>query len=533
MKLHVNVIPVLLLITLSLTLRAQSDTIVQANIIKPSASKKIANPSHTKVELVYQEGYTNQGHYYRIPYIRTEGANDFLLTHNSPLLRSYMSVCPTALVQLDGWKTNGTKARRYLYGSWIAGGALGITGVAITGAKESLAPFLAFLGVGFGTAITGTLISYKYKKKAEKNLKEAFRQYNIKCYVPLPKDTIPKDTLPKVDTTIVKSLEKTDLSKNNKGKKGKKAPKYYSIIRNEPQDLNLWGFEATPVILDTYTFSPSVSAGLGAFYSFPGNARIRVNYELGLYYYQSNAHRATKPTAGTYSSYGIPSSPANDSRLEVLGSIPVINKKSKTDYRVKISNSGNILVPTISADKVIAMNLRAGLIHENKMAESISNMPLTTDKPLMTPPGGGEPLHRYLAGSSAMLNSNIVAAGIGMSVIKDLKIELKDGNLKGGKNTRSVTDLYLDMLYASSMKYGDITYYYPLSSGDQLTETLSVTSPFNKLGARFGLRREGLSKTVGTAFGAELQVKPGPGVTMRERFGIRTSFAIILAGRHN
>ncbi|RFS20681.1 hypothetical protein DVR12_19165 [Chitinophaga silvatica] len=525
MKLLVNVIPFLLLITLSFTLNAQSDSAVQPNPV----SKKVANPSHTKVELVYKTYTTNKGYQYLDPYIRTDGANDFPLTQNSPLLRSYFSNCPTALLQLDGYKTNINTFNRWTLGSFGAGGALALTGLILAARQgNSIPTFASFLGTGFGTMIAGAIIRQKYKKQADKNLKEAFRQYNIKCYVPLPKDTTPKE-----DSSLAKNADLKNESVDNKNKKPKKAPKYYTILRNEPKDLKLWGIEATPVVVDIYSYSPSVGVGLGAFYSFPGNARIRANYEQSLYYLLNDNHRATKPPAGSYASYGIPSNPTNDSRFEVMGSIPVINRESKTDYKVKIARRGDgVLVPTISGNKVVAMNLRAGFIHENRILESISGLPLTTDKPLMTTPGG-EPLQRYFGESSVMLNSNIVAGGLGLSLVKDLKIELKDKTLKGYRDISSVVDFYLDVLYAPSMKYSDITYYYPSPNGEQLTENLSVTSPLNKVGARFGFRREGLSKALGTAFGVEMHVKPGPGVSTEERVGVRASFAIILTGRRN
>jgi hypothetical protein len=143
---------------------------------------------------------------------------------------------------------------------------------------------------------------------------------------------------------------------------------------------------------------------------------------------------------------------------------------------------------------------------------------LQTDAPLLpyTDPDTGEtffydPYDESLDYAAVMLRTTYLSAGVGRRTHGDIKFDLKNTKTKGVKEQTTVSEWYVDVLYAPAVTLGRIDFFDFSSNPDQhILRNISVEpTPITSLGARAGFRFEGLKKFAGWGYQLEIGSRPG------------------------
>jgi hypothetical protein len=311
----------------------------------------------------------------------------------------------------------------------------------------------------------------------------------------------------------------------------------YKLIRNEPTHSGLFGLTVTPVAADIDFLNLNIRGGVGAFYTYESKFGIEVSYQQA-YFDDLLGHR-DKPPFGT-DSYGIPVDYKKASTWNVQTKFSVASWEKQGYYHLNL-RPASFLGPgkgeplgRAEATVLKALTVRLGGQLDNRTVESsnsgIAFVNSTSNSQTAT----------NLSTSGAMLKSGIIAAGIGYSTFKDIKIDLLDDKWEGRREQKIQSDLYFDLLYAQSLKLDDMLYYYVAPNGNDQpsggpgSQRLDLTqTPLKKVGWRFGYQDVQMTKPhFGVKTFCEIGSRPGPQTfDSQERFYIQFGFALIFGGR--
>ncbi|WP_291919073.1 hypothetical protein [Chitinophaga sp.] len=538
MKSCMKFIPALMLVAVTFGAHAQSDSALKSKIIaRPVKTKKPT--SQVGLELVYKtytssyynfNSHTYSSNTYTKPFVRINGAKPVALDKKGEMLRKYYTKCPLAMAQLDEFRDKNKKASRLFWGGFGAAGVMTIGGLVLSTKvpeDKSTATFFASFGVGVGTMLAGGIASWILHRRADEHLRSSVDVYNRSCYIP-----------PKPDSTQIAS---TSSSFATEGKvKASPQKNYvdtvlYELVRNEPAHSNLFGISVHPVVVDAYKPNLSISGGVGVFYTYRSAFGVSLNTQIGYLENMDGIHGSDKPS---YESYGVPVKNRASKRLELQTKFTLHSWTKEIKYPMHISYSREgEMSGSVPGTMVRAITGRLGFIHDLKKIEGNGMMPLETSKTpyvLHMDDGTDQELGRTgLKNSTVLLQSEVITAGIALSTFRDMKINLKDEQYRGKRDLKAQTDLFIDVMYAPSMKYEDLLYSYHVYQANQMYEILPVTSSFSRTGARVGYQSMSMGKFFGTKYIIELGLRPGPTLPNSANAYFQLTYGVIFGGRQN
>ncbi|HEY9259629.1 hypothetical protein [Chitinophaga sp.] len=532
MKSSMKFIPALIFVVLSICAQAQSDSTLKSKIIaRPVKTKKAT--SQTGLELIYKShtstSYNPTTHSFSTstvtrPYIRLNGGNTVAIDKRGDVVRRYLYKCPLALEQINQFSQENKQARRYLWGGFGVAGVFTFGGLVLSTKvpeSKSTATFFTSFGLGVGAMVAGGIVSMVHHRRADKHLHSSISLYNQHCYIAPKKDS----TLS--SSPLANGKIKTPPQKMNTD------TLIYDVVRNEPECSNLYGVSIQPVILDVYRPSMSIAGGIGLFYTYKSAVGVSLNFQTTYLEHADGLHESDKPT---YESYGVPARDRVSKQLELQTKFTLASWKKITKYPMHVSYtemgemSGRVPGTTLKA-----ISGRLGFIHDLRKIEGEGNLPLvTTQAPyvLHMDDGTDQELPRTgLDESTVLLQSEIITAGVAWSTYRDMKIQLKDKQYRGRRELKTQADLFIDVMYAPSMKYEDLLYSYPVYQSNGTNELLKVTSPFSRTGARIGYQSMGMGRFFGTKYIMELGLRPGPALSSYANAYFKMTYSLIFGGR--
>lgn len=535
MKSCMKFIPALMLVAVTLGAHAQSDSALKSKIIaRPVKTKKPT--SQVGLELVYKT-YTStyynpnthrySSNTYQKPFVSVNGAKPVALDRKGEILRKYYTKCPLAMQQLDESRHINKKASRFFWGGFGAAGVMTVGGIVLSTKvpeDKSTAAFFTSFGVGVGTMLAGGIVSWILHKRADEHLRSSVDVYNKSCYIP-----------PKPDSTQAASTTATNGKVKASPRKNYVDTVLYELVRNEPAHSNLYGISVHPVVLDAYKPNLSISGGIGVFYTYKSAFGVSLNTQMSYLENLDGIHGSDKPS---YQSYGVPVKNRASKRLELQTKFTLSSwtKEIKYPMHVSYTREGE-MSGSVPGTMLRAISGRLGFIHDLKKIEGNGVMPLETSKApyvLHMDDGTDQELDRTgLKSSTAFLQSEVITAGIALSTYRDMKINLKDEQYKGKRDLKSQTDLFIDVMYAPSMKYEDLLYSYHVYQSNQMYEILPVTSPFSRTGARIGYQSMSMGKFFGTKYIIELGLRPGPTLPSSANAYFQLTYGVVFGGRQN
>lgn len=534
MKSCMKFIPALILVASVFCAHAQSDSALKSKIIaRPVKTKKTT--SQKGLELVYKThtstSYNAITHSFTTStvtrtYIRATGAKEVAVDKRGDAVRKYLYKCPLALDQIDQFSQKNKTGRRYFWGGFGAAGAM-IFGGLILSTKvpegKSTATFFTSFGLGVGAMVAGGITAARFHKKAAVHLRSAVDIYNRSCYIP-PR---PDSTQLSPASSSADGKTKTPPQKVSTDAVG------YDVVRNEPQYSNLYGVSIQPAILDVCKSDMSMAGGIGLFYTYKSAVGIDLNFQTVYMENLDSKHGNYKPSN---ESYAVPEKNRTSKRLELQTKFTVASWKKTIKYPMHVSyadmgeSSGSV-----PGTMLRAVSGRLGFIHDLRKIHGDGILPLeTTQAPyvLHMEDGTDKELPRTaLDESTVLVKSEIITAGIAWSTYRDMKIALKEESYKGRKEMKTQTDLFIDVMYAPSMKYEDIKYFYQGDQNNQVSELLKVTSPFSRTGARMGCQVMSMGKFFGSKYVFEWGVRPGPNLPSYANAYFRATYSLIFGGR--
>ncbi|MBS1666077.1 MAG: hypothetical protein JST58_01730 [Bacteroidetes bacterium] len=463
--------------------------------------KKLINT--TKLELVYKKAqvteYNYSGGYTRsffvtYPNLRINDGKPVEVDRKGDILRNYFTNCPVADLHLDQMNQQVRRGRWQFWSLLGVGAVTAMSGVFATVNSTSDAPFWTRFGIGAGMMFTGSYLAYLHSKKADRHLRLAVDAYNSDCYHPLVKDT----SMPGVANSkpIVKQPlpSSRSVQKEPSEKKYYQDSVYYELVRNEPSNSNLYGFVVNPFLFDLHFENINFDIGAGFFYTYKSLIGINVDYRTAYVDDLGGTTRNSVPY-GTNDSWGIPANYKKASQANLLVKFTAKSWEKDGKYHLylgteKSKRVGPVTVMGQMEGKIVrALTVRAGYQMDNRIVESSNGMQFTTKSPGYAYNNGTSidtlaPTN--LSTSSAMQKAGIIVAGIGYSIFRDIKVKLNDDDYKGRREEKIQNDLYLDVLYASSLQLGNLNYYYATSGGHAAQQVDISSSPVNKLGWRVG-----------------------------------------------
>ena len=308
----------------------------------------------------------------------------------------------------------------------------------------------------------------------------------------------------------------------------------YELVRNDPSHSGLFGLTLSPAIAECYFLNFNVRGGVGAFYTYKSKFGISIDYQQA-YVDDLLGHRKNTPF-GT-DSYGIPADYKKACLMNVQTKLTLFSWEGMGNYRLNLKK-GSYLgerrgdpVGLARGMVLRAVTLRLGGQIDDRIVESTnSGIAFVNSTP--------NPSYQAtnLATSGTMLHSGIITAGLAYSVFKDIKINLKDPGYQGRREEKQQNDLFVDILYAQSLKLGDMVYYYAQygSGGQHVPQRLDLSqTPLNRVGWRLGYQSVQMHHPhFGAKINIEMGMRPGPQtVDSQEQFYIQAGFGLIFGDR--
>lgn len=317
---------------------------------------------------------------------------------------------------------------------------------------------------------------------------------------------------------------------------------HYTLERNDPANSGLFGVSLLPAIVDINGLNINVAGGLDVFYTFQSKFRVSAGYRLSYLDNPKGVGQDGEPY-GTVESYGVPASYKKASQLNVQASYSIMSWEKEGKYHIKLGAAGyrTIAVGRVEGLLVQSLTARLGYQIDNRIIESENGISFNTTTPVFTYNYESQsyPLQRTnLATSSAMMQSNIIIAGVAFTTFRDIKIDLDDDTYKGRREEKSQTDVFVDVLYAHKLKLQDMIYYhalYPYSNEYiHLPDRIDLSSTaLSKTGIRIGYSVVNMYKPhFGTKFLIEGGLRPGPKGEKAGQNGYgQVTFGIIFGGK--
>jgi hypothetical protein len=490
-----------------LNIFAQSDSVPGAPSLfkKP---KKQYNTTH--LELYYKEhtssGFDSRGmlrtYTVSVPYVRINDNRSVRLDRKGEVLRKYYVKAPLANEQLDLMNVQRRRGGTQMLVGVIVGGVTAFSGV-FAGAKDE-SKFWPLVGTGGAIFLGGGVARMVHSVKATRHLRKSFELYNEHYYVPLPADTT---------SAIVKAAGKKDSTSKDV------ASSYYNIVSNDPDNSGMAGIIIQPLASEVSSTNVNFRAGIGGYYTYKSLFGITALYQLA--YFDNMGGNYVNGSQMEYTDLpGVPTKYRRTSQFEIQTKTSLLSWHKTKRYNIAsgLDMDGN-KAGKVKGPVTKALTGRLGYQLDNRLIEkNTGGIPFTTTTApyeytaengavsLLTP--------HSLEWSAAMMKSNIVGIGVGLSTFRDIEISVNEETYRGHTKERSQTDLYVDLLYAHSLQLQDIIYNHGRmdDAGDEIMQQLDISStPVRKMGFRIGYQYTGSYRAVlGKRYGAELGFNPGP-----------------------
>lgn len=293
----------------------------------------------------------------------------------------------------------------------------------------------------------------------------------------------------------------------------------YTLIRNNPEEPKNLGISVFPFTLDYNDINFNMGFQAQLSYMYKTKASIELNYSLA--YVDRMNEDFNKNSEHGYSIDGT----SGAKKFEVLSHIFL--KKTLKDVfetpHVKFAYSGSTRIDyrvKIPAKRLDLIGLRLGFISGSGYIQntngSISFQGYHVNDPSKT-------LKQFSgSGYSTMMNYKTVVLGLSYTKISDLIINIEG---YGEKKLLVETEWYLDLLYAPSITYADMTIpdSYNGSSGsfyDYQRYNVNDNTKKSKIGARLGWKNTPLTKFSAFYYGIELGLLPGPDIGFGNNFNL-------------
>jgi hypothetical protein len=511
---------------------AQTDTTTKPS--RPVKSKKPVNT--TRLELVYKnsihESFSN-GRYrsYSVshPFIRVNDGEPVLIDKRASILRKYYTKAPLSNEQLDLMNRHINRGRTAFWVGGAVGAITAFSGV-FAAAKEdaNTSVFWTRFGIGGGLLLGGAILSRYHNKRAEKALHMSVDLYNNRYYKPLPADSLaghPGAAPPIATEPSAKKYYKDTI--------------FYNLVRNEPENSGLYGVALHFANIDLDGMNMNMGLGLEGYYTYRSMFGVSL---AGYMPYLDAIKNHTDDVPNGWERRGIPSKYQRALRIELQTKLNIVSWEKEASYGIAASSGipGVAAVGSVKGKKLKAITARLGYHMDNKVVENDNGIPFASATPPFVYYSGsypeGLPLESegMLGTSNAMMRSHIIAAGIGLSTFRDMKVWLtreKRHDQSAGQN-----DLYVDLLYAASLSFQDIIFYHylPEGNGTNLPQRLDISStPVRKMGIRVGYEAVNMIwPRFGTKFGIEVGMRPGPEMqTTEDKAYFRIRYALVFGGR--
>ena len=510
--------------------QAQTDTTHRRKA--PTTRPKPPIPNSTKLELVYQQALVTQysstggsrSYNVFIPQVRVNDARPVDIGKHADFLRSFFSRCSDADEQID-WMNQ--QLRRAKLDFWVGAGVgatvffSGLPAAANSNGSGTTA-FFTHAAVGAAIITGGALLAHWHAKRADEHLRLSVDLYNSRCFKPLPADTAKRHGADTTNPTA--SNEKKPLTPSPM--KVYQDSTMAKLLRNDPEHSGLWGITLMPLLAEIYPLNINARAGIGAFYTYESKFGISVSYQQA-YVDDLAGHHLDKPVG--VDNFGDAAGYKKMTLLDIQTKMTTVSWEKEVYYHLKLGNTKIGHTPAEVYGKmkgtiVRAITTRLGYQLDNRVVESSNNgIAWTTTTPTYnyhSSDGQVYPLTpSNLITSGAMLQSGIIAAGVGYSSFADMKIQLMDDTYTGRREEKSQFDVYVDALPDN---YG------------HMPQRLDVSStPLQKLGWRLGFTSIRMWRPhYGIKTFAEIGMRPGPPtISSEEKVYGQLGFALIFGGR--
>ena len=511
---------------LSAAAQNKSDSIINKNVLRTNSQKlELIYKSYTSTTYTTTNGVgTFNTRTYSIPYLRVNGGDLERIDRKANLLRDYFEYCPAANNEIDLMLKERKKANLYLIPTFTAGAAIAISGVISGTNKEGESgrkTFWTRVGIGTGVMLTGAVLGYGHVKKAKEHFRMSFDLYDQQCYINQAKLNAMKDSSKSAagrDSASAKLKPSPPKFENDVVK--------YELIRNEPENSGIYGLAIDPLQLDVHAMNISMNAALSLVYTYRSIFNIEAGYKIGWWdnmagYPGNYINILNGATAG----YGEPANYKRSNSLFAQSSISLLSWQKDGYYSQhlgfkKIERYTAEVVGSAEGSYQKTLNLRAGYSQNNQLIQTDNTIPYVYALKDSTFEYNGQtyPLNDgNMPSSPTTIQFGMLSAGIGIVKYGDMKIELKDDEYGGTRESRSRTEYYIDVLYAPRINVGDVLYNFDTeaSAGDfgapAISQVIDVSNtPVRQLGFRAGVSTLSLSeKLIGFKTGFELGVRPG------------------------
>jgi len=311
--------------------------------------------------------------------------------------------------------------------------------------------------------------------------------------------------------------------KPRKPKKPQEDPFAYTIERNEPDTRKNLHFMFTPFYFDLYVPNINLGYGLSADYIYNNRFMVYTHYDksyFDLTRHTSIANNDVGEAAGGYQNF---------SNLEFGGEYyffsKVVNTKENMVYKTITygrPTGGFSFYRVIPAKMQKMFGVRAGYQTYTSVVggETVDFSGYAINDPTKTPfdlagYGGTE--------YSSIMHVQVLSVGLSLTKIHDLEMTYKN---YGPSINLSRTDFYVDMLYATSINYGDVNWNISNGNTPNVEELIvNQNSPKNNIGFRIG----GTINTLNTAgFGCNVETGIRPGTDSKNGFYFLAKFNFAL-----
>lgn len=532
-----------MLLTIPYFAHAQAPT---DSTTKPA--KKVYNTN--KLELVTNlERYNKTEGYYPSfgnfltfrQYVRVNNKRLVEIDKQGDVLRAYFSRCAAARAEVAQMAVQRRRGKAQMWSLFGAGMAITATSL-IAGKTDGAKATGAY--IGFGTALTGSILGFVHSSKSQKHLKNAIDVYNLQCYNPPAWDTVRKAKGPDSSSLNQKFDRRIDYADGD--------PVYYSVLRNEPQNAGLYGVILSPIVADINSLNVNVRAGITAFYTYKSLFQINATYNYAYLDMAKVAGDIEAPNASSSSiSKGIPSVTNNAVGIDVLTKTSLFSWQQEKKYHMQLGwgrfkNLGFATVYGKFRGKIsTAITGRVGYSYEQKMIKGSSTGDVQFNN--TTPPLAYHGKYKTtiftpqdLGNAVGSMKTNTLVVGLAYSKFRDLKVQLADYRYKGKREVRSQTDIYIDALIGQKIDIQDIVYYHYL--GDQrasyntnyFPQRLDVSStPVSKIGYRVGASALNMwTPNFGLRTHFEVGKRPGPAIKNgSQSVYLQMGFGFIFGGK--
>ncbi len=496
---------------------------------------KSAGVGMDKVELLLKDVLNTQsfpsGRSYNYtsqwPYARINGGEPLEIDGTASVLIKPFMNCAPASNEL----TQYAKARKMASHSLVMGIGTGVV-LAVGGFllsnkidPDEGAPgvFFSGIGLGFGSMVTGVVLGMKQNTKAKEHLRQSVILYNEQCFIGLKTPAL-KDSVAVARDTVPKTMPGSGVIDHYKD------TAFVEILRNAPEKTGFWSIGATLLNLDlsgTHFFT--LRYGAEVQYQSP-KFGLRGNLNLAsLDNFHDLGYNGQKYVANPYvEGYEYRDIAVADDYQKAMeaslqswicfgGKTRIKNEEvilgTSKQYGANVKNIANF-------QSKIHKNwaVRFGGMYYRSIQQSENKIPFITDAPDITvidPDTGNpytySPYEAELGHAAVMLRSYNLTLGLGRRSHHDLKFHLKNTENKGVHNRYSMSEWYVDALFAPSLELGRVDYFiYSYNPSAHELHNISVApTPLINWGARIGWRVEAFTKNFGWGYKLELGSRPG------------------------